>query len=89
MNAYHLHNAIVLSATFKVNDVPADPTVVTCAVSRPDDSVLDPSPVKDATGVYHADVIVDMAGQWAYVWSGSGAVVASTEYYFIVIPSQV
>lgn len=89
MNAYHEQNLIRLSGTFSVSSVATDPTTVVCAVHPPVGAVALPSVVKDATGAYHADVIVDVPGQWIYQWTGSGAVIASGEHAFIVIPSQV
>lgn len=68
----------------------ADPTTVTLKVKDPSGAVTTySSTTKDSTGNYHQDITPAIAGTWFYQWTGTGTVVAESEGFFIVTPSQV
>ena len=67
-----------------------DPSTTTLRVKDPTGTVTTySSPVHDSQGNYHQDVTPTVAGTWWYEWLGTGTVVAQSEGYFIVTPSQV
>lgn len=63
-----------------------DPASVVLTVRSPSGDVTTPTPSKDSTGVYHADITVDESGRWAYRWSGDSV---ENESYFDVERSSV
>jgi hypothetical protein len=88
-------DVVRLTATFtNAAGTLADPTVVTLEwrvgtttttwVYGTDDEV-----VKDSTGVYHADLPIEVASRHYYLWTGTGAVQAAEENSFRVDASVV
>lgn len=83
-------DTVTLDTTFKVDDVLTDPTAVTLTVRAPDGTqtayvyLTDAEVVKDSTGTYHADIVVDAAGIWAWEWEGTGAAAGVDEGTFTV-----
>lgn len=63
-----------------------DPTAVEIRVHMPapDSATVVLSGIRDELGHFHADVLVDRAGTWAYRAVASGAVVAAVEGTFDV-----
>jgi len=64
-----------LDATFLVDGVLTDPTAVSVAVTDPTGAVVTYTGgqiTKLATGRYRIDVTCSMAGEWQYVWVGTG-----------------
>ena len=85
--AYFPNSTVRLSATFTVGGVAADPTAVTCTIEDPDGSSYQGTVVKDAVGSYHVDYIpAAIVGIWTYTFTGTGAVVATTQAQFFVEP---
>jgi hypothetical protein len=89
MERYVLGTGVRLDATWKVNDVLTDPTEVSLTVSKPDGTdtvtVFPTAPiVRDAEGVYHAEVIADAEGMWQYRFAGTGAAQGANEGEFYV-----
>ena len=70
-----------LSEVFQNNGVDADPAVVTLRITKPDGTIVTPSPVKDSLGHYHYDVPIDMAGLWSWEWSGDDNVADEGQFY--------
>ena len=78
---YDVGDVVRVTSKFKGDTGPdVDPTVVTLSLWHPDGTTtdhvygVDPAVVKDDTGDYHYDVMVDAEGLWQYKWVGSGAV---------------
>jgi len=75
-----------LTNTFKVATVATDPTTVTLEVTDPTGAVTTytyagATITKTSTGVYTKDVACPTAGDWQYIWTGTGTasdVVAGT-----------
>ena len=87
VNAFYPNSTVRLAANFTANGVAADPTTVTCTVTDPDGGSYQATVVKDAVGAYHADYIpAAITGIWTYTFTGSGAVVATTQDLFFVEP---
>lgn len=60
-------------------------TTLALTLTRPDGTTVVPGVTNDSTGVYHADVLLDQAGDWLRVWSGTGAVeVADADQFRVV-----
>lgn len=73
MARYVVGDTVTLTNTFTVDGSPTDPDTVTLTVTDPDGTTTSPAVTKTAVGVYEADVTVDTAGTWTYVWEGTGA----------------
>lgn len=90
IHEYIIGNRVRMSAAFTTAAGAAvDPTTVTLTVRPPSGAASTPSPAKDSTGNYHADVTPDLVGDWRYRWIGSGALVAAGEGEFLVTESRV
>jgi hypothetical protein len=85
--APHVGDVVVISVSF-YNElrVLTNPTSVTLSITKPDGTVLTPSPTNDSAGRYHYDQAADQSGLWRYVWTGTGAVVAVDPGQYIVRP---
>lgn len=69
--------------------VPVNTPVVTLTVTRPDGTVLSPAVVNTGVaGRYTAQVPVDVAGLWTFVWAASGTVVAVVPDQFSAQPQR-
>lgn len=66
----------------------ADPDTVTAKSKDPSGNVTTISATKDGTGIYHADIPVDEAGDWYARMAGTGAVEAAFEGKFVARPTQ-
>lgn len=94
-NIYDVGAKVRCSATFtdSAGD-PADPTAVVFTFKDPSANEteynygVDAELVKDDTGDYHVDVVIDDSGRWWFRYEGTGAVVAAGESYFNVRASQ-
>lgn len=91
MNTYDIGDLVRLSVTFTDSKGTAtDPTVITVRYRDPagletelnygEDAAL----VRDDTGDYYTDLIVDRAGQWQYRFAATGTVTAAVEGQFTV-----
>lgn len=62
-----------------------DPTTVTFYTIDPNGTVttyvygVDPEVIKDSVGHYHADVTLDVSGDWYYRWEGTGTYIGACE----------
>jgi hypothetical protein len=91
INVYDKGDLIRIPAEF-INylDVVADPGVVRFKFTKPDGVIItyvyltDAELVKDATGNYHVDLSLTQAGDWHYVWLGTGAVESAQQGMFAV-----
>lgn len=74
----------------------ADPTGVSLTVTLPSLSTVTVTYggagsgqvgaiAKDGTGVYHADVTINAAGDWKFKWLGTGAVVAGSPVELVTV----
>jgi hypothetical protein len=87
VNQYVLGTAIEVSVAFtNAAGAPADPTLVTLAVTDPagaettyDDELSNP-----AVGSYLTTFVADQVGDYRYRFEGTGALVAATEGVFTV-----
>ena len=66
-----------LTNTFAVDDVPADPSTITLAVTTPTGTSTTytyslAEITRTGTGVYTKDIACTEAGTWTYVWTGTG-----------------
>jgi len=92
---FDVGDQVRLSVSFKdASNVAADPTGVVLKIMNPWREPTtytfgdDPELEKDSTGNYHADIVVDLAGYWAFRFEGSGVLVAVKEASFTVLKSQ-
>lgn len=83
---YFQGSSIRLKATFKdASAAVADPTTITVAIETPDGSVssyvygTDAEIVRDSTGIYYIDVVVDTPDTWSYSFAGTGTVQAVSQ----------
>jgi hypothetical protein len=90
INLYKNGQRVRCLVTFTVDDVATDPTTVTFKAKDPSGNVTtyvhgtDAQLVKDATGVFHADVITDEEGEWNFRFEGTGVCTAVEEQAFFV-----
>lgn len=85
--SYIAGNIIRLTATFRDSaGAYVDPTAVEVRIRKPapaaETAIL--AAVRDDVGRFHADVLADRSGIWAYRAVASGAVVAAVEGTFEV-----
>jgi hypothetical protein len=78
------------TVTFSVDGTPTDPTTVSLLVEKPDKTrttytYAQAQITKSGTGVYYRDVSLDAAGNWRFVFTGTGACAASVEGVVTVV----
>ena len=83
MNCYQVQTTIQLNVTFfnTALNAPADPTAVALFVEDPTGIVTEiPTGQisRSGVGVYSADFLPTMLGQWTYKWQGTGNVMATS-----------
>jgi len=85
-NVYDKGDEVRFSCTFKdLNGNAVDPTTVVFKIKDPSSNVTtytygtDSEVVKDSTGNYHVDYVVDESGTWSVRWEGSGNISAAGE----------
>jgi len=89
-NTYDVGDSVRISGSFTVLNVATDPTAVLMKVKKPgatESTVYDygqAQVVKDSTGKFHVDIIIDRSGRWYYRWEGTGACYAASEDSFMV-----
>jgi hypothetical protein len=76
--AYNLNATIRVTALFRVSGVATDPTTVSLAVTTPAGATTTytyggGTVTKASTGSYYKDLNASSAGQWTYVFTGTGA----------------
>jgi hypothetical protein len=87
VNTYDVGQEVRFSVTFAVDSTPTDPTAIIFRTQDPSGNTTTYTfgvgvvIVKDDTGDYHADIILDEEGGWYYRWEGTGAVDAAKEFY--------
>ena len=87
-NKYKLGDVVRMSATFELENVLTDPTVVSLKLTPPPGSSSYLSPVvKDSTGKYHYDYTPATTGSYKYRYYGTGTVVAEADAVFYVEPA--
>lgn len=89
MNTYDIGDLVRLTGTFTdATGALADPTVVLAEVRPYVDgvygTVVPITPVRESTGVYHADYSPATAGAYLYRIEGTGAVQQAAEGAFLV-----
>lgn len=67
-----------LNNTFQVDGIATDPATVSLTVTTPSQVSTTYTYgagqiTKDSTGVYHKDISCTEAGEWSYLWDGTGA----------------
>src|SRR5579872_6677913 len=76
-------------ASFTLNGVATDPSVLTFQFIKPDGTTttytygVDAQLVRDSVGNYHVQLAVDLAGNWSYEWVATGTVVATLPGAFV------
>ncbi len=85
MAAYEIDTLVRLASAFTTvsGGIPTDPTDIKLYVKPPTGSVqtytyLMSQVVKDTTGMYHYDLLVNAIGVWTYKWQGTGTVVVTS-----------
>jgi hypothetical protein len=77
---YDIGDKVTLSTVVRNEaGTPVNTPTVVIAVTKPDGTLVSPAPTVTNTasgGVYTAQVTVDQADTWTYVWTASGSVVA-------------
>lgn len=83
---YDVGDLVKLSTVLKdTSGVVNNAATMTLAVTKPDATTTSPSVTNTGSGgVYTANVTIDQAGTWTYVWTASGAVVAVEPGQFTV-----
>jgi hypothetical protein len=89
---YKINNSIRVYAEFTTDGEPADPSAVTLKIITPAGVVTTytyPADItKESTGVYYKEIPSDQSGDWHYKWTGTGAVPASDEDYYLIEHSK-
>lgn len=83
---------ILIEIEFRLNGVPTDPTLVTCASRSPGGSVAtltypDDDFIRRSEGLFEASILVAEAGTWVFRAEGAGVVDAVNEYTQPVLAS--
>lgn len=86
---HQIGDTVRLQTSFYVGTTLTDPTAVDLDIRAPDGTVTtetyNPGDIqKDSTGVYHIDVVVDLAGVWSWQWEGTGTAAGVDEGTFTV-----
>jgi hypothetical protein len=91
MNVYDIGDRVRLTASFTdASSVAADPTGITCQVSRrqiPNSTttyVYSSTITRTGAGVYYVEVTPSAEGVWDYRFVGTGSVIAAGEGSFLV-----
>ena len=94
-NTYDIGDLVRCSVTFtNAAGTPTDPTAIIGEFQDPSGNEtsythgVDVELVKDDTGDFHFDVVIDESGYWFYRFAGTGTVVAAAECFFIVRASE-
>lgn len=70
-----------------------DPTTVTLRVKAPDGTITtlaypaDAAVVRESTGQFHSDVVLNAAGRWYYRWEAGGDIQGAGEWELHVLES--
>jgi hypothetical protein len=92
VNKYDRGTEVRLSASYvDLAGAAVDPTTVTFEVKDPLNAITSytsPDVVRDSTGNYHLDVLLNASGPWWYRTEGTGAFIAAAEKQLTVKPSQ-
>jgi len=92
VNKYDRGTEVRLSVTFvDLSGALVDPTTVTFEVKDPSNNITSytiPTVVRDSTGNYHLDVLLNASGPWWYRGDGTGAFITAAEKQLTVKPSQ-
>lgn len=83
-NVYDVGDQLRLTATFTVDGVNLNPTLVVAKVKSPDGAITAPTATANGAGVYYIDVILTQPGDWFYRFEGTGAAVGAYEGNFRV-----
>lgn len=91
---YYEGQRALIEAEFRLLGVPTDPTIVQVLSKSPTGSVAvltypAVELTRRDTGLYEANVLVDLAGQWHFRVIGEGVVDAVTEVSLDVLDSNV
>lgn len=83
-----------MSFSTVIGSTPTDPTDVKLYVKPPTGAVqtytyLLSQVIKDSTGMYHYDVLVNAIGTWAYKWQGTGSAQVTSPDQTLVCNSTV
>lgn len=89
MNTYDIGDVVRITSQFAQSAVAIDPGTVTLRVLGPSGTVTNYSYAaaeitKDATGSYHVDMPITVAGTYRYRWTSTGTGAASEEGFFQV-----
>jgi hypothetical protein len=81
-DTFDLNDAPNLNCAFSVSGIATDPTTVTLAVTDPDQTIstytyAGGTITRSSVGVFTKQITLTKRGVWAYVWTGSGACIAS------------
>jgi uncharacterized protein YfaS (alpha-2-macroglobulin family) len=90
-STYQVQQRVRLSAIFRDDMTPVDPTAVSFKVKNPTGTTTTysgGSVIKDSTGKYHVDIDLNDDGLWYYRVEGTGAAVGADEHVLVVAPSQ-
>lgn len=79
MGRYTSGEEVRLTGTFTVNDIPTDPGAASLEVRDPDGTTTTPTLTKTGTGVYVADIVVELEGLWHYRFEGTAPALGAAE----------
>ena len=89
MNEYDVSDTVTMRCDFKVGTALTDPTAVSLVVTDPAATqttytYAGGTVTKDAVGQYSKGLVVTVAGEWIYTFTGTGTVAASGTKRFVV-----
>lgn len=89
LEEFDIGDAVRMRATFTVGTTPTDPSTITLHVTDPSANIATytygaAQLIKESTGVFYRDEIVDEAGEWHWRMVGTGTVDAVFQRRFAV-----
>lgn len=85
MAAVYEGQRVLIEVEYRLNGVPTDPTIVTCAFRSPGGTVStitypDETFIRRSEGLFEASILVNEAGTWVFRGEGAGIVDGVNEY---------
>lgn len=79
-DTYAIGDLVQLTATFITpGGTAVNPTTVNFYIKKPSGVILTPSPSNPSTGVFTTQVTTDVAGEWLWRVTGTGAAQAASD----------
>jgi hypothetical protein len=93
-NKYTIYQAPTVEVVFAVEGVFTDPTTITLRIIDPDGieniyTYANGEITKDSIGHFSKIIPGEKLGTWFYEWVGTGACIASYQYYYRIVSYMV